>query len=102
MESHTTHHLNVKMAHSQHPVAGLPDDRKGLRQELIQAASIRQSLLELPCFRREFLIGEGLHRLFMGIDLRYHLAHALQFAVVAGTKYLLDRISNHCFKHFEI
>ena len=102
VQGHAADQLDIEMAHTQHPLTRLSGDRKGLGENLVQAFTVRDSLPELGCFARELLVIERRSGIDQGIDLLYHLAHAFQFPVIAGTEQFLQAVANHRNSLFDI
>ena len=102
VQGHAADQLDIEMAHTQYPFTRLTGDRKGLGENPVQAFTVRDSLPELGGFPRELLVIERRSGIDQGIDLLYHLAHALQFPVIAGTEQFLQAVANHRNSLFDI
>ncbi len=103
MQHHAANQLHVKVAHAQHSPAGLAHHGKGLRQQRIQrrllgylarlglghAGQLRGNpLAKLRRLGPQLLIRQGLHLGLKSAYARHHRHHALDGAIIAGTKYL--------------
>ena len=75
--------------------AGLPGDRKRLRQYLVQRFPTGQSLLEFGSLGGQLLIAECLDLIGEGIYLLDYLAHAPQLPVIAGAEQFFKAIAYH-------
>ena len=80
------HQLHVVGPLPQHPVGGLPGQRKGFRQYVIQGLALGQTLLELLCLLGKIFGPQSLGPGFLLVDLLNHGQKLLYVTVPLGTK----------------
>ena len=84
VQHHAAHQLGGKMLHAQHPAAGLPHNRVGLRQQVIQRFSFRQTAPEFLGFVPQRLIAQGDCGVPVPQDPVHDLLYFFQFPFAAG------------------
>ncbi len=95
MQHHTADELRIEMAHLQCPHRCLPHRCKGFREQSIQAFAFFDPLPECDCLRSQFVIGEGLHSRFEGIDLVHHRPELFEFPFVLAAENFCQPVEKH-------
>ncbi len=77
------HDLHVEVAHPQHPLARLADDREGLRDQAVERLAALQPGAELGRLAAQLVVGELGGRRFERVDAVGGFAKPVDFALVA-------------------
>ena len=67
-ENLAAHDLDVEVAHAEHALAGLADDRKRFGQQVIEQLACREAAAKLFGLRAKFVVGERFDLRFEYID----------------------------------
>ena len=87
MEHHPAEHLNIEVAHPEHPLARLADNCECFRQQIIYRLAAREPFAELSRFQRQLFVGQFRELVLQHVDRADFLAQLLQKPVVTATEY---------------
>ena len=95
MEHGAANQLDVEVPHAQHAEAGLADNGKGFRQQVVERLAVGEASLEFDGFCAELLVGQRLNRRLECTDLTHDRTQFLQIAFVLGANYLREDGLDH-------
>jgi hypothetical protein len=95
VQGHATDQLHVEVAHAKGATPRLAGHGKRLGQQAVEGLAVGQARAELVGLRRQGDVIECLQRFLERVDTPHHLAHALEFAFVAGTKDFFQHTRGH-------
>ena len=75
-----------------HAEAGLADNGKGFRQQVVQRLPVSEASLEFDGFCAELLVGQRLNSRLEYTDLTHDRTQFLQIAFVLGANYLCEDV----------
>ncbi len=71
MKDHSADQLDVEVTHLERAAARCADDRKRLRQQIVERFPLLEAQAEFRCLAGQLRVGECLDGGFEGIDLGY-------------------------------
>ena len=95
VQYHAADHLDVEMAHAEHPLRRFAHHGEGFRQQLVERFAVFEPRLEFGGLAGQLGIGQFLHRRFQRID-RFHLLQVLfdQPVVAAAEDFFEDGLQH--------
>jgi hypothetical protein len=94
VECRPAHDLHVEVALAERPLRRLAHRRKGFRQEVVQAFTLGQPLLEGGGLVAQLVVGEPFEVLLERVDLRRDALQPLEDPALAGTQQLLEDLGH--------
>ncbi len=90
VEGGATHHLDVEVALTQHPLRGLAGDGEGIEQDVVEVLALLETLTERRRLRLELSVAHGLVFRLQGIDVGHQSLQRPQALAFTGFEYAIE------------
>ncbi len=95
VKHHATDELHVVVPHVEHAAAGLADDGKRLREQIVERFAAPEALAEFDRLAAKLRVAERLDRRFEAVDAFDERPQTLQLTIVLGANDLGEKLTKH-------
>ena len=101
MQNNTTDQLGIEVTHPQHAARGFTNDRKSLRQDIIQCLTLGKTRFEFIGFVRQRRIAQLLQTILQRVDLLlYNFADLFDFLLIGSIEESVKKLIKHGHSSF--